>query len=1233
VSAVLAGDRGPTPSGRGVRRAAVALVTGRNGVWLLTAVMAALTAVTFVTLIAPRQPYEPGDELAWPIFAGAFFIAEAANVRVRIRHQPVTVWFSVIPLVVGFYYQEPGHLVIALLVGSGLAVSLQRERSPLWHSVNLVGNALSCSIGLLVFLEIAGAGPATLTRWVLASVAGSVTAIMLGAVARSLATSALRRRIHGAELRRAVQFGLLTAAVNSSLALVVVLFLHAEPDEVYEGWLLAVPVAVGLIGYRVVNALRERKARLEFLYDCSWILRDSAREEATLGRLLQRTTSMFDRGPVELMLSGHGPAVTRAFIDDRSGPRIETVAGDMLTARRSLLGAAGTGRRIEHPSGDVPGLPGERELMIVPLRANGDIVGTLLVADHPDDIDPFGVEDLRALETLGSRIGLNLETAGLLDRLASSLDDVSKLAAIVQSSEDAILACDADGRITTWNAAAIRLLDYPPEAIIGRAASDVVRGIGQPGLCDSLAAVLEGASVGNLRTEWRRRDGAAVWLSVTISPILSSSGEISGASAILHDESDRVRAEKAAAASAEQLRIVIESSPLGMGISGQDHRWIEANPALCALLGRPVDETVGRPVTEMIHPDDMATIGQLEERLFSGGPELNTVERRYVCRDGRVVWAQVTTRVIVNPPSGGPVALYTIEDITERRRADEQARSTEEQFRRAALAISAIQDPSRVIRATLTAARETLRAEYAVIATYGDDGSELVDMQADGISADVIRERLAGWPAESGVLALARRLGRPIRLRDLRAHPEFGGLPEGHPPLTSFMAVPLSKDRPGRATLYVGNKLDAEEFSNGDEAIAVALATHAAVCLENAQVSARARELVLELDRANTELTAANEAKSRFLASVAHELRTPLHAIVVAGELVHDPPAGSLSESQIRNLGGTIESSGRHMVRLIDDLVDLARIEAGRLDLRPTQVALGDMLEEIASDLTSAVKERKIVLELPDGHGPTVVADPVRLRQILTNLLVNAVKFTEPGGRVWVEVSTTRASIRITVHDTGIGIAAPDLERAFVPFEQVSRTSTAGAGLGLSIARSLAELHGGELHAVSELGSGSAFTLTLPRHPAGGTPQPATRTNELPAPFDGEGRPILVVEDDPTAIGLVADVLRMADYEVWQAKSMHEANLVLDQAVPALILLDVRLPDGSGLDLATRIRSDERLGSVPILALSADTTPDDVRRAREAGCTEFLPKPLSPRMLLARIHEALGVGGPTPTPS
>jgi PAS domain S-box-containing protein len=1188
--------------------------SGRPGrtEWFIAIVGAALAVALSLWLLVPMGPPDTDHMLPWPVFVGAIVLAELADVRLIIRKIPVSVRLAEIPIALGLFYLAPIDLVLAATLGMGLAELVRRDKPAGRAAAGLAMHALGCVGAVLVFHAVGDQLPDGLG----ADFASAIAGVAVTVVAFALADTLFRPTGEPGfgDLGRVIILGLATASVNTSLALVAMSDSIHEPGELL---LLMVPVFAGLMGYRAFSAEQHRQARLRFMYDSARLLDAPIPGDAVLGELMARTRTMFAVRHAELLIGWRRAEATRVSVDGPHGaPTVATVSAEVLANRRSLLGPDHTARIVARGDAALP--ESWDRAIVVPLRRGQDVVGTVIVASPLDMARPFRDEDLQLLETIGARLALVVQNSELIVRLTATLDDVSKLAAIVQSSDEGIISLDAKGNVTSWNPGAERLLRNTADEILGQSASMFAAERDVECLRQRFESALAGVQLGEIQVELIRGDAGTVPVSLTLSPIWSAAGAVVGASAILRDASDRVRAEQAAVAGAAQLRTVIEASPLGMGTCGPDHRWTEANPALGQLLGMAPASLIGQPVTEMVHPDDIATVSAIEEGLFESGPVLRTGERRYVSRDGRIVWARVSARLIPDTPSGRPTALFTVDDITERRRAEDEVRSTEDQFRRATLAISGMQDPARIARATLIAARETMHAEAAAIVTAPVTPTEALDVEAQGIDPDVVRRLLVAWPAGTGSLALARRLGRPLRIHDVRSHPEFGAVLDDAPDLRSLIAVPLTHDLPGLATLIVLNRLGADEFSPGDEAIGVALATHAAVCLENARANERARQLVAQLDQTNLELTRANEAKSRFLGSVAHELRTPLHAILVAGELVHDPPGGSLRDEEIRRLGRTIESSSRHMVRLIDDLVDLARIEAGRVDLQLVQVDAGEVLGEIAASLRPTAADRGVTLDLPEAPGPSFVADPVRLRQILTNLIANAIKFTESGGRVWAEARATRTSVRITVRDTGAGIAPEDLERIFEPFEQATRTSQLGAGLGLAIARSLTELHGGKLEVQSTPSVGSAFSLVLPRLPASWSRGTVAEPVRSEAPIRGRGRLVLVVEDDPTALDLVAEVLRRADYQVHQAADLDEATRLLGHRRPDLVLLDVRLGDQSGLELLPVVRSTDP-GRIPVLAISAETSPEDVRRALDAGCDAFLPKPVGPRLLLARI--------------
>lgn len=246
-------------------------------------------------------------------------------------------------------------------------------------------------------------------------------------------------------------------------------------------------------------------------------------------------------------------------------------------------------------------------------------------------------------------------------------------------------------------------------------------------------------------------------------------------------------------------------------------------------------------------------------------------------------------------------------------------------------------------------------------------------------------------------------------------------------------------------------------------------------------------EAIGQLGRVNAELAQANEAKSEFLGHVSHELRTPLTAMVIAADTLADPEIGPLPDEEVRSIAERIIGDGRYLLALIDDLLDLTRIEAGRLELRPRTGPIAPMLREAADAVGHLAGDKGVEVEVPATDGIEVHADPLRVRQVMTNLLSNALKFTPQGGRVWIEVVPGPDGLTVAVHDTGTGIQPEDHERIFAPFEQAPN-AVGGAGLGLAISRRLAEMHGGTLTVRSAPGEGSTFMLSLP--PEGSDPAP-----------------------------------------------------------------------------------------------------------------------------------------------
>jgi signal transduction histidine kinase/ActR/RegA family two-component response regulator len=388
------------------------------------------------------------------------------------------------------------------------------------------------------------------------------------------------------------------------------------------------------------------------------------------------------------------------------------------------------------------------------------------------------------------------------------------------------------------------------------------------------------------------------------------------------------------------------------------------------------------------------------------------------------------------------------------------------------------------------------------------------------------------------------------------------------------------------------------------------------------------------LAQVNEELRRLDELKSEFLAMVSHELRTPLTAIIGYSRLLMRQVYGPLSSKQLEHQEAIFRSAQR-LTDLINDLLDVSQLEAGRVEIQARPTDVQQATEQVAAVIRVAAhsKQIRITIELPPDL-PAVVADPTRLHQILVNLLGNAVKFTPPGGSVRVYGGAHKEQVWIAVEDTGVGIARGELARIWDPFYQVEspmRRRHGGSGLGLAIVRRLVELHGGLVRAESEgqnRGSRFVFTLPIATSPARTEIEAVRETAFEPIL---SGRSVLIVEDEEHNRALMRAVVE--DVLGGEARVYEDGQLGITAALehpPALILLDLMLPNVSGWEVARRLREHPQTRAVPIIAVSALARTQEREAAIHAGCDAYLTKPFTPDELTRLISATvMSEGVPT----
>jgi len=431
----------------------------------------------------------------------------------------------------------------------------------------------------------------------------------------------------------------------------------------------------------------------------------------------------------------------------------------------------------------------------------------------------------------------------------------------------------------------------------------------------------------------------------------------------------------------------------------------------------------------------------------------------------------------------------------ERRIAAEAAQKQRQQLlTEAVISLSRKTAKEEILRHVGELAMEMVHARYAMVA-YSDAKGErhLVPLGVNDEQAAAIGRK----PQGEGLLGLFWTQHEPVRVDDIASHPESVGFPEGHPHMKSLLGVPIVFAGEVLGAIYMTDRGDDQPFSQDDEDAVTVLASACAIALSNlrntqselARINRRLHSREVELELMNEELTHANEAKSQFLANTSHELRTPLNAIIGFSELLKNPRMGELNAKQKRYVDH-VHVSGKRLLTIINDLLDISKIEAGMMMIDEIPTLPGQVAQEVVLELAPLADSKHIRLKLendcPDNE--QVMLDAGKLHQIIVNLAGNAIKFTPEEGRVDICIRMNKErpakqNVTVTVSDTGCGIALEDQEKIFEPFVQAKgglNREHGGTGLGLALTRRQIHLLGGSIHLESEPGHGSCFTVTLP---------------------------------------------------------------------------------------------------------------------------------------------------------